>query len=127
MENVQGPGTLKECFSCIEEHFSEDEITKLKNLKEDDLIHTHFGLGLWIRNNWLHPKESPLMKTFSNYGWHVEPDAMSALLIKATWLYLNNIEINVKKFRELMDEMYFFHPYRNDEEKLDQSIAILLG
>jgi len=56
-----------------------------------DLSATHFGLGLWIRNNWIYP--SP----YSNIAHKLfivgvrHPDDMSSIIINGYHRYLNDI------------------------------------
>ena len=46
------PETLEECFETLEKQLPPDQIGLLKNMTERELIRCHFGIGMWMRNNW---------------------------------------------------------------------------
>jgi hypothetical protein len=61
----------------------------------------HFGLGLWIRNNWLYPKNSRLSNTLlelnPNFG---HPDDMSHFILVGYYHYLNGDEYSIDTYRK---------------------------
>lgn len=127
MKGTSGPTNLKECFTHLEEMLSTEELKKFSNNSENDLTLTHFGLGLTIRNKWLHPKDAALRQAINDIGWFVEPDSMSHVIIKAFWLHLNGGEIDVPKFQELLKETTGYFEITDGDANLHPSIVKFLG
>ncbi len=127
MKGTLGPTNLKECFTHLEEMLSTEELKKFSNYSENDLALTHFGLGLTIRNKWLHHKDSGLRQAINDIGWFVEPDSMSHVIIKAFWLHLIGGEIDAPKFQELLEETTGYFEISDEEENLHPSIFKFLG
>lgn len=46
------PVSLQGCFEELDRMLSVSLLEKIRNCEEADLIQQHFGLGMWIRNNW---------------------------------------------------------------------------
>jgi hypothetical protein len=64
-----------------------EELVKITQMSEDDLINLHFGLGQWIRNNFgLWRGNQDLMQATGA----LDPDDASGEIIKALWLQLND-------------------------------------
>ena len=94
---------------CISPHFSHfckhykaldnelDDETKnaIKESNVDDLIKYHFGLGTWIRNNWIYPTTEKIAKVFLDADI-AHPDDMSHEIILGYHYYLNNIPYEIK-------------------------------
>ena len=51
MAKTKIPTTLEEAFALLDAKLTADEKNKL--LQAEDSTDFHFGLGLWIRNNWI--------------------------------------------------------------------------
>ena len=64
-----------------------EELTKITQMAEDDLINLHFGLGQWIRNNFGLWAENPELMQAT--GAH-DPDDASGVIIKALWQQLQD-------------------------------------
>lgn len=64
MEN-KIPKTKEECFALLDEMLSDEN---KKTIIKEDVYKMHFGLGMWIRNNWLYSQSDEeikeLLKTF---------------------------------------------------------------
>lgn len=78
---------LENKFSIIEKLFTEESLLKFKNSLLSDLYVYHFGLGTWIRNKLLYPKDSILYRLFLENGIE-HPDDMSFFIIKLFHYYL---------------------------------------
>lgn len=53
------------------------------------LLHKHFGLGMWMRNNWgLWSEQSRLKKYFDSLGIRDADDVLS-LILTSCWGHLN--------------------------------------
>jgi len=83
------PTSLTECFKQLDLLLLPEDIETIKNSELDDLGLYHFGLGLWIRNNWIYPNDSELGKVFISAGFR-HPDYMSQYIIEGYYNYLNN-------------------------------------
>ena len=69
---------------------SEDELIEFKNTNEKDVIVMyHFGLGMWIRNNWKLWRGSRLSEYFDSLGVS-HPDDISGIILQTFWYKLNN-------------------------------------
>ena len=101
IDGVYIPKNIEECFLELNKLLSEEEIKQFKELKsKDETIDYHFGLGMWIRNNWglwggsriqLYMKDR--MDRFI-----VEPDDMSGMILEFYWEWLNGKNKNWEKF-----------------------------
>ena len=38
------------------------ELTKFAHMPEDDLVNLHFTLGMWIKNNFVYPRNDKLLE-----------------------------------------------------------------
>lgn len=63
-------------------------VTKMKSGTKEDMIKYHFGLGMWIRNNWGLWQGSRLSKYFNEIGVY-HPDDMSGIILDTFWCDLN--------------------------------------
>lgn len=69
----------------------------IEEFKEDDEIASeHFGLGLWMRNNWGLWAGSRLAKYFRSIGVN-HPDDMSSIILSNFKLHLNGKPLEVEK------------------------------
>jgi len=68
---------------------STDMRDSISDCSEDDLTRHHFGLGMWMRNNWgLWSEASPLKQFFDSQGKY-SADDMSSMILKSYWQHLN--------------------------------------
>jgi len=54
------PKTTREAFAILDKKLTKQEKLELAN--SSDLFEYHFGLGLWIRNNWLYGRKFSIYK-----------------------------------------------------------------
>lgn len=87
-ERLDIPGTLDECFKCLDSLLSEDDKRILKETPENELKKYHHSLGAWIRNEWIRPSKTRIAKYFLDKEIR-HPDTMSSLIIKYYHRYLN--------------------------------------
>jgi hypothetical protein len=91
------PKNLDECNIYFDKTLSKNDIEDIKNLKEEDIITLHFGLGLFIRNTWIRGNRNPeLVKYFSDLKVF-EPDFISNAILNNYWSYLNNQKFDLNK------------------------------
>ena len=82
------PMDLDDCCVQLDQLLSEEDKEYIKGLpKEDVLKHLHFGLGMWIRNNWGLWGGSRLQKYLFDISDH--PDGMSSIILKYYYEWLN--------------------------------------
>lgn len=58
-EEMKYPKTQEEAFEILDAHMTDEAIRFALEIKDDEEYSTkqHFGLGLWIRNNWIYSKK----------------------------------------------------------------------
>ena len=96
-EEIYIPKNLDDAFDQLDQLLSSENIYTLKALQsEDDLARYHFGLGLWMRNNWGLWRGSRLTKHFNDLGIY-HPDDMSAIILVSYWRRLNNLPIKLEE------------------------------
>ena len=93
-EEIYIPTDLEDCFTALDALLSPEDIQTMKTGSEDDMIQYHFGLGMWIRNNWGLWGGSRLAKWFNNIGIN-HPDDMSGIILHSYWRYLNSRPIEL--------------------------------
>ena len=72
------PPTYEAALDCLDKYLPEDAQAALA--KPDGAIEAHFGLGMWIRNNWGLWKQGPLYRAMTAYGFS-HPDDMSGAIL----------------------------------------------
>ena len=94
MEN-KIPKTKEECFALLDEMLSDED---KKTIIEDDVFKLHFGLGMWIRNNWLYPQSDEetekLLRTFDKKSLFFHPDDWSSIILEA---YQKHLKKSINK------------------------------
>ena len=89
-ERTDIPATLHEAYVCLDGILSEDNIEYIKACKPDELISMHMSLGMWIRNNWIYPSKTRIVKQFYDKGITI-PDDISMYIIEGYNAYLNGL------------------------------------
>lgn len=115
------PSTLKECYAELDLTLSDEEIDQIRNagsgdlfrksgLTDDrwnqlvaegfdpvdlDLSSAHFGLGLWIRNNWIYPSPNTNIAIRFLVSGVNHPDDMSSMVVDGYYLYLNDLPYSI--------------------------------
>ncbi len=87
--DVTLPRSVEEAHDRLMSLLPDSVITRMKNRTEEDMILYHFGLGMWIRNNWgLWKHTSGLALFFDSVGVR-HPDEMSGIILETFWCRLN--------------------------------------
>jgi len=81
---------IEKSFPNIEKLLSEKDLLNFKNTSISELCMYHFNLGLWIRNNMLRSKKSPLRQLFIENGIE-NPDDMSSIIIQLFHYYISKL------------------------------------
>ena len=99
------PKTLDECFVELGKIFNKFQLEEFKAKTEDELAIYHFGLGLWMRNNWGLWCGSPLAKYFNSMGiFHA--DDMSGIILRSFHRHLKCEELRLEKQIEFFQEYW---------------------
>lgn len=103
-DKVEVPKEFYVCFKELDKTADEATKAEFKETNEKDLSKYHFGLGLYIRNNWISHDELNinLEKVLFDLGIR-SADDMSGVIITSYHRYLNNESIQLK---EQLDKMY---------------------
>lgn len=96
IDRVYIPRDLRDCFVQLDRMLSETDKQELKHPDaEHGLGRFHFGLGLWMRNNWQLWGGSRLQQYFERLGI-THPDNMSGIILGAYSDYLNGKALDEK-------------------------------
>ena len=86
MTNFELPKTMDEAVDILMDIMEQEDLNALRNMKQHDLIRLHFGLGLFIRNNFgLWNPEAPIWQDIRG-----TPDDTAMDIIEKLWERLNN-------------------------------------
>ena len=101
------PETYVASLDCLEVTLSDESKSELVGLPYDDLIQTHMGLGMWIRNNWGLWSGGPLYDEMREFGF-AHPDDMSTVIIEGFWARENgcsyDLEANATEYQRFWSE-----------------------
>jgi hypothetical protein len=83
------PSTLEECFEALDNMLPAEEKEKIRTWSEDEMGFCHFGLGMWMRNNWGLWGGGNLRDWFNAHDvWHA--DDMSGIILTSYWRRMHN-------------------------------------
>ena len=92
MNQKQWPATIDEAAGVVIAALPEAEAAKIAGMPQSELIHLHFGLGMWIRNNLgLWQGNDALMQVLREHEPGVHPDDASMLIIEQVWRRLREM------------------------------------
>lgn len=91
------PVDLRDCFQEFDKMLPISLRQQIQDSSETDLSLDHFGLGMWMRNNWgLWSSASPLKQYFVGIGVH-HADSISSLILSSYWRYLNGKPLDLPR------------------------------
>jgi hypothetical protein len=73
------PKTYDAALDCLDKNLPADLQAKIA--QPGGALHAHFGLGMWIRNNWGLWQQGPLYRSMQAYGF-TQPDDMSGAILE---------------------------------------------
>lgn len=79
------PTSLNAAVDCLNKHLPDEAKTRLLDRPFDNLVEEHFGLGMWIRNNWALWGDGPLAEDMRMQGFR-HPDDISTVILNSFWL-----------------------------------------
>jgi len=92
------PNTIFDCYEYFDKTLDEKRKEKIKNEGRNG---EHFGLGLWIRNNWLYPNKSG--KLFGKIDIIFEDD-ISGSILEGYHHYLNGKIMSLEELGLIIDQ-----------------------
>ena len=96
IDGVYIPKNLEDCFLEIDKMLNDSLKTEFKKISEDDFTgKTHFGLGIWMRNNWSLWGSSRLSRYFNEKEIY-HPDDMSGIILTSYHRKLTNKNIDLE-------------------------------
>ena len=105
------PINLEDCFIQINSLLNDSIKSEIKNQTEDEFTtNSHFGLGMWMRNNWQLWGGSRLSKYFNQLGIS-HPDDMSGIILSSYYRNHTGMDINLDE----QIEYYITYWKVNDE------------
>lgn len=82
------PATIEEAIAELEKMLHPDFIEEARKMTQSQFVSSqHFGLALWMRNNWGLWQKNQLTEQLKSLGV-THPDRMSAFLLIALWHHL---------------------------------------
>ncbi|MEL7023278.1 MAG: DUF6794 domain-containing protein [Pseudomonadota bacterium] len=104
-EDAPIPTTMEEAFAALDAMLSEQDKEQIRSDEECEMIRLHFGLGMWMRNNWGLWQGSALADLLTEKGIH-HPDDMSGVILASYWRYLNDLPIELTAQAERIQRTY---------------------
>lgn len=97
IDGIYIPIDIEDCFKQLDQQLKTTAVNEYKSKTEKDATTlSHFGLGLWMRNNWGLWKGSRLSTYFNKLGIS-HPDDMSSIILKSYYRFLNKQSIDLNK------------------------------
>lgn len=91
------PSNIDEALMYFEKRWSEKSKESFRNMPEDKAVSAqHFGVGLWIRNNWVRGDRNPVFYNYFKSMGVSEPDYISGIVLTTLHRKLNNRDIDLK-------------------------------
>jgi hypothetical protein len=95
-ENV-GPNTLEEAFVALDQILTPEARAQFRKTPENKAVTSaHFGLGMYIRNEWFRAGQSKLPGLLQATGAR-HMDDMSAIVLTSYWRHLNSIPLRANE------------------------------
>jgi len=97
IDGIYIPKNLNQCFEQLNLMLDPKQIKEIKTKSEEEFsVGSHFGLGMWIRNNWGLWQGSRLYHFFKVKGIS-HPDNISGIILTSYHRKLNGTEIQLEK------------------------------
>ena len=62
-DRIKKPETVDEAVELLMSVMNLRDLNKLTQMEEDDLVTLHFSLGMWVRNNFVYPRNDRLLES----------------------------------------------------------------
>jgi hypothetical protein len=98
IDHVYIPPNLLACFLELDKKLTPENVSKLNALKSaGEMINYHFGLGMWMRNNWGLWSGSRLSAYMKQRGFS-DPDSMSGAILRYYYFWFKGNKNIYKEF-----------------------------
>ena len=89
-QNLKRPTTVDEAVDRLMSEMELKDLTKLAKMPEDELINLHFSIGMWIRNNFVYPRNEELQESCREVSRdkYLHLAQMHMVILKQLWLRL---------------------------------------
>jgi hypothetical protein len=116
-QNFSKPTTIEEAVLLLDKVLEDSTKQKVLTMTEDEFIsNSHFGLGMWIRNNWGLWRGGKLAKDFNRKGiFH--PDDMSGIILTCYYRHIHEQDW------KLDEQIAFYQEYWNQFKRLETDTA----
>ena len=85
------PGSIDEAARALLEILSSEQKAELRAFEQNDLIHTHFGLGRFVRNHFgLWRSDCALMQAQPDSYPSRHPDSVASEIVERAWELLRS-------------------------------------
>ena len=84
---------LKDCYKRLDKIIPASKRKEMA--KEENMVHHHFGLGTWLRNNLGLWEDSKLSRYFNSLGI-THPDDMTGIILSGYHCYLKKINYDLQ-------------------------------
>jgi hypothetical protein len=119
------PRDLSDAHARLLQLLPDSVLQQMRTGTEDHMLSYHFGLGMWMRNNWgLWSRRSALYWYFDSLGLD-NPDNISGVILRTFWCKLNNRSLEIERHiaistnsQDLLDHGF---PFRNLPCPIDSS------
>ena len=108
------PKTMDEAIDFVLARLSDEDKEQLRGTPREGMLELHFGLGMWMQNNWGLWSGSRLAKWFNGHGIK-HPDDMSGIILDSFWRHLNQKPI------KLDEQVENYQDYWKKQETIQQS------
>ena len=113
-EESYTPEDLYDAINHLKKLLKPEKIKAMKQGSEKDMIQYHFGLGIWMRNNWGLWGGSKLSEWFNSIGIH-HPDDMSGIILDSLWRDLNDQPLHLR------EQVEYYKAYWKQAEESHES------
>ena len=109
----QKPATIEEAVLNLTKTLEDSTQQKVLLMTEEEfLANSHFGLGMWIRNNWIYWGNRKLRKYFDSMGIY-HADDRSGIILTCYYRQIHNQDWELEK------QIKFYQDYWNQFKRLE--------
>jgi len=119
---VYVPKDLDDAFVELKKILDPKVLSELKQGKEAELAKYHFGLGMWMRNNWGLWKGTRLADYFESLGI-LHPDDMSGIILTSFYRHLNGRPVRLDEQAEYY-KAYWNSPAMKKQAEDDEQVRL---
>jgi hypothetical protein len=100
LNGVYIPKDIEDCFRQLDSFWSDSLKSELKKMSLNEFLsQAHFGIGMWLRNNWGLWVGSRLSKYFYSFNYS-HPDDISSIILELYYRQLKGEDIHLEKWRK---------------------------